>query len=441
MNDENAPTIDSKPDHQDSINAAYNLAAKLLVQDWRWLLVYSFANALPLSLLDSGQSLSIGTVSVWNCSISMISVVVQLFCLAHLCKRIIPYDRPLASPGSFLSIPKTFLIIGSLLGAGLAFSQFAALEFLAGKAVFLAMLVSFPMIWLYMRFFFFFAPSLCGKNSKTAASISLAYTEPKKLLALYAIVGPQVVCALASACLGILSPDKTNSLIYWLDTFVLGMQEPLVSYLALAFSLSIKPETLWGTLPENYTKTILETSTGNTLPKNISVAKVQSTPFLARLFSLRHALKIAVLVLLIQSANLSRFLSIPPSVTIEVNKAKAVGTSALVSLTIKDPSEKFKGFLPSQLTLRGETGASIVDPENPIPEFTLNGSSVTASEIDAKLQSLNTVEAELKLAFKTDRRPEHLGKLKDLHVWYFMNKLAPITFAQEPAVTINTTST
>ncbi len=113
-------------------------------------------------------------------------------------------------------------------------------------------------------------------------------------------------------------------------------------------------------------------------------------------------------------ANLIRAYTLPPGPQIVVTSAIAAPQTVTVTLDATDENYSFKGFTPQRFFIGGATGYPVT---NAAPQVQ------TAEDGDSNKK--------ITLIFKTERPPNELVEIEDLHLWYGAVQVTPMIVTQE----------
>ena len=272
------------------------------------------------------------------------------------------------------------------------------------KSFFLLLLI--PAVLLTWRYFFYFVPIVLGVRSLTEIlNRSNSYIERNFWSPIQILVAPTGITLILCSIPALFSPDGRELFWVMLHDGLGGFFWIISLYLHLGFVLVLMPENTWSAESfDPYRQARLDT------------LEVQAPKSLGLLLKPRNGVTMIAIGALIWTGNTVRLSQLPPSVELEARSITTEENLVRMTLRVRDPAFRFRGFAPIHFALANEKRTTIADAPTSasLPNFT-----------DEILYSFPRSEDELDLtvSFETSRSGPALTKLKDLYLWYRYVKL------------------
>lgn len=336
------------------------------------------------------------------------AVIRECFALAVIAGIGATWVRRLRRENTPVPLRSIGLSIAAGLGIWLLFSIPPLLPLIdsSKETRFIGVLVAVPAVIIGWRYFLLGAPFLLGIRSMSAAFTFARNLTREDPILPARIIAPAV--SLKFLLLGILhafSPDGRLPLVVYGTPILAGLVPVVGCYCALGWILCTLPERTWNELgldPYRQART--------------TTLIVQGSRSVARLLTLRAALGMAAIALLIWLGNTVRLATMPPPVEIGVKTIGIAEHRVTLSLDIRDETGGFRGFRPIAFFLASERAFPIARRPDE--------ARIAGDDRDLRLRFPREHTAvTLTVVFSTDRSNEDLRRLEDVYLWYGGNRL------------------
>ncbi len=255
------------------------------------------------------------------------------------------------------------------------------------------------------KYYFFFMPVVLGATApRRIIALARGYTTGRGFLLLRVLFGPTVITLLLWSLLRLPSPDVRLLPVEWALLAAAKVFWVLCAYLSTAAGVIFLGESEWSSFRmQPYRSERLET------------LQVRAPRFLCNALTPRWAVRLLVIGVVVEMANMVTLQATPPGPAVAVSAIAIDDHKLTLTLSLNDPRYKMRGFNPFYLRLAGANAADIVSI---LPSrIEMQGAPLSLGELAGR------TSAGMKVEFKTDRNADGLKDLKDLHLWYLGTRL------------------
>jgi len=301
--------------------------------------------------------------------------------------------------------------IGAGLGIWFLFSIPPLLPILESNEIppFVGAILAIPAVIVGWRYFFLGAPFLLGiRDFPAALTFARNLTRDDPLLPARIMAPALSIKFLLLGILHALSPDGRLGIVSYGAPLLASLAPILGAYATLGWLIHAMSERVWNELhldPYRQART--------------TTIIVRGPTILAKLLSLRAAITVIGIAVLVWLGNTVRLAALPPPADIALKTVTISDKRVTLSLAVRDETAHFRGFRPVAFFLASERAFPIARR----PEV----AAIAGDTRDVRLRfPRDRSDAELSLVFSTDRTSEDLRRLEDVYLWYGGNRLEKI---------------
>jgi len=340
----------------------------------------------------------------------LLEVIVLMVLGRHAVKK-------LSASTSTFSVRSAVSII--VLGFAFWFGLFLPLV-VAGLSIpaalkFMGFMLCIPLfVFMYLYFFYFFPFFIGIGGIRNALATARTFVRQDRLLPLRVLLGPTAMTQLVLAIISSASPDGRYGWQVMASSFTSSVFFVLCCYLGYGAGVVFLSEAAWRTAGlDPYRQSRLAT------------LELQGHGRFTRLFHLSGAIKIIVVALLLETANLARLSSLPPAVRSSILSFELREHAIVLTLNIEDTRYGFRGFRPIFFRIAGAQRYYV-------------SSSAEYAYLDGKQQDVRlglpvaNGTHRLEMKFTTTLSAEDLKQKEDLFIWYGAVRLLPLNLKHSP---------